>query len=270
MPAPARSFSEPKIAPLDAHRVALATLDEIGGARHPALVRALRGLPPEERAALVARCAAATALAATLRAGTYAGVVVLKIRGYVRDSLGVPGVNDRNIFDDATVALAYAPGEATPYAAARVRSNVDPSRTGTRPDGRGYAEVVAPQLYFLGIGDHSGRPGLRQASPILVNRDGPDERPGGGYEFRQAPAAFPYTNDHDDRGWGTGSEGCSTYPPGEWAVYDAFVVSHARAQGQDEGAARQKGRAHLRPTVPCVLVHEDDRRAYAAAGRLAA
>lgn len=242
---PERSFPEPQIAPEETGRLVVLALRQFGhGAGDVGL--AAHGLPALEVEALQDRRVEALSLAQEIEAGRHSGWVLVKVRGYYLDSEGRRSWNDVGVFDDATILARFLHGVVVDVV--RVRGNVDPNAHGTYRDGRGVASVVAPQLYHVAEGRHRSRRGLRQASPVLVDRYGADHLPGKGWEFRQAPADWPFLNEHDDRGRGTGSAGCGTYPPGEWAALYA--------------AARDLGR------IPVVVVEESARRAWKAAGLL--
>lgn len=203
------------------------------------------GLNPAEALDYRERQVLAAALADQIERGEFKQALLAKVRGYVMDSVGVPHQNDIGEWDDASFAWSDASDHST---CLRVRSNADPTRQGTYSDGRGVATVVAPQLYFVREGPHRDRRGLRQNSPILIDRHGADHVRGKGLEFRQAAGDWPYTNEHEDKGAGTGSAGCGTYPGGEWD----------RLYGLLRGVGR----------VPVVMIDESDVRAWKAAGLL--
>lgn len=224
----------------------------------PEIRAAARSMPAGDRSALGAAQRQAASLLSAVRGDGYTGVLVLVVRGYY---LGADNRNDRNAWDDAAFCVTVERGVVTAYRA--VRCNADPTRYGNRRDGRGLARVVGPQVYWLGVGDHSGRRAFRQASPILVNRDGPDASPGHGLEMRPGAGSWPYTNHHDDRGRGTGSEGCTTFPPDEWRAWEPHLTAEMKRLGLDAGAGR-RSRANLRPTIPVALLPETIRRRHVA------
>ena len=239
-----RSFPEPQISADETRDlVALALLQS--GSQASLQDLAARGLPLLEIEGLQDRKVKELSMAQEIAAGRYSGWVLLKIRGYYLDSEGRRSHNDIGVFDDASVLAEFVRGRVV--RAVRVRSNADPNEQGTYRDGRGVANVVAPQSYEVSEGRHSNRRGLRQRSPVLIDRHGPDHLPGKGWEYRLEAADWAWTNEHDDRGRGTGSAGCGTYPPGEW---DA-LFSVARDVGRitvvvvDETARRNWKRAGL-------------------------
>jgi len=100
------------------------------------------------------------------------GVVVLGVRGYFRDSMGLTGKNDAGIYDDAWFVV-------TPEIHRAFNANVDPSRWGwNRALGKPYA-VLAPGIWKYRPGYHKGQyKAFRQAETVQVLRDpdGPDGR----------------------------------------------------------------------------------------------
>lgn len=218
-----RTLSEPQIAPAEALAVFVHGLKDFARSTFGV------SLPPDEAHALRQARGRAQLMAEAIEAGAFTGPVLLEIRGYYL-AAGRPGVNDVNIFDDACILLSVSRGRAV--ASTRIRGNVDPSSLRD-----GMAVKVAPQLYTVAEGRHRDRRGLRQRSPILIDRVGK-----GGVEYRVSPDRWPYTNMHEDKGAGTGSAGCSTYPADEWAI----LYAQAKALGD----------------VPVVLVDEVARRAW--------
>jgi len=134
-------------------------------------------------------------------------VILIGIRGYYRDSMGVVGKNDRGIYDDAAFWLNLKTGFIATY-----NFNTDPSsyRKGT---GKGSTKGMASLKdgawrYKTGIHNGSSpHPAFRQAAVVTVKRDG--------------------NPDYDDTGWfginihrggrsTTSSLGCQTVPPTQW------------------------------------------------------
>ena len=197
--APPRTLPAPKLSPADARAAAVAGLKAFAASTFG------KSLPPDERQALAAARLDAANLARRIEGNLHRGPVLVEIRGYY-GSQGVPGANDRGLWDDVEV-LIWIDGAQTAILAA-IRANVDPSFTRN-----GMACKVAPQHYRVREGRHRNRRALRQAAPVLIDRDGP-----GGVEYRTDPSRWPYTNVHDDQGAGTGSAGCSTAPPLDYAI----------------------------------------------------
>ena len=135
---------------------------------------------------------------------------VLGVRGYYRDTMGAPGVNDRGIYDDAIFVVG-------PECFVAFNANTDPSRFR-----KGVASLI-PGWYPYRPGNH----GI--------------SRPGGGYPaFRPATRgeALPVTRDGEEGrskrdgiainihkgGWRTtSSEGCQTIHPSQWDAFYALV-----------------------------------------------
>jgi len=153
--------------------------------------------------------------------GVNDAVAVIGIRGYYRDTMGKPGVNDRGIYDDAIVVV-------TPTAYATFNGNTDPS-------------VHRPGIASLVPGVHRYRPGRHG-----ISRD----RPGKivSYPaFRPATRGeqLPVTRDgvvnprpgiainiHRGSRTSTSSEGCQTIPPDQWTAFHALVMGELKRHGQ--------------------------------------
>jgi hypothetical protein len=148
-------------------------------------------------------------------------------RGYYRDSMGKPGVNDLGVYDDAILLI-------TPTAYATFNANTDPSRQlpgiATLKPGvwwyrqgiHGLSHPVGPRQY----------PALVQAAPVTVTREGGKEETG-----------FLGINIHHGGFNSTSSEGCQTIYPAQWMEFFELVT--------DEMAK------YARRTIPYVLtVHE--------------
>lgn len=145
------------------------------------------------------------------RARTIAAVgdaLLVGRRGYARDSMGVPGQNDRGVFDDAIVLLSGGAVVAT------FNANTDPSLA--RP---GIAELV-PGLYRYALGIHGlskpvarQYPALVQAAPVTVQRDGQTGTQSGYFGI----------NIHRGGVNETTSEGCQTIWKPQWDDFFARV-----------------------------------------------
>lgn len=140
---------------------------------------------------------------------------ILGRRGYYRDTLGVSGVNDIGLYDDALMLVS-------PTAFVTFNANCDPSRH--HP---GVAVLKAGVWsYKLGVHNQSKDPALHphyealvQAAPVTVIRE-PD-----------ASHAQPW----EDTGWfginihrggftTTSSEGCQTLYPDQYGAWMALVA----------------------------------------------
>lgn len=144
-------------------------------------------------------------------------VYLLGVRGYYRDTMGEPGANDRNIYDDALFVVG-------PETFAAFNANSDPS-------------VFRQGIATLVPGVHLYRPGNHGIS-----------RPGGGYPaFRPATKneELPVTRDGVAVPWPgvainihrgsrstTSSEGCQTVPPAQWDAFHALLTKELKAAGQ--------------------------------------
>lgn len=137
-------------------------------------------------------------------------------RGYYRDTMGVPGVNDWGLYDDAIIVV-------TPTAYATYNANCDPSRH--HP---GVAVLKAGVWrYQLGIHNQSKDPAtharyeaLVQAEPVTVVRD-PDTT----HPERWEDTGWFGINHHRGGVHVTSSEGCQTITPPQWTGYLELVKS---------------------------------------------
>jgi lysozyme len=146
-------------------------------------------------------------------------VVLVGVRGYYRDTMGAPGVNDRGIYDDGFFIVS-------PTHFSAWNGNTDPS-------------VKRPGIASLVPGVHRYRPGNHGIS-----------RPGGGYPaFRPAikNEELPVTRDNDPtprpgvainihRGSNstTSSEGCQTIPPAQWDAFYAALRGELKRHGKKD------------------------------------
>ena len=154
-------------------------------------------------------------------------VALVGIRGYYRDSMGVPGENDRGIYDDAIFLVS-------PNAYASFNANTDPS-------------IRRKGIAVLKPGVHRYRKGKHGLS-----------KPGGGYPaLRPANSAeeLPVTRDETGDSMGiainihkggfrtTSSEGCQTIYPSQWESFISLVYSEMDRAGQK--------------TIPYLLTEEE-------------
>jgi len=144
-----------------------------------------------------------------------ATVAILGIRGYYRDSMGAPGINDRGIYDDAIFVLS-------PTAFVAFNANVDPSNV--RP---GIA-VLQPGVWQYRIGIHGlSKPAaqrykaLVQAAPVTVWRD----------DIGDDTGMFGI-NIHRGSNRTTSSLGCQTLPPPQWPAFIHLVESELKRAAQ--------------------------------------
>lgn len=143
-------------------------------------------------------------------------VKVIAIRGYYKDTMGVPGENDRGIYDDAIFLLT--PDSFHPF-----NGNTDPSRH--KP---GIAKLVPGLHYFKkglhGISRKNPYPAFRPATPdesLPVTRDGQDG-------IKKGIAI----NIHKGGYSTTSSEGCQTLYPDQWLEFKRLTDAALDAEGQ--------------------------------------
>ena len=148
-------------------------------------------------------------------AGVTDKVALVGRRGYYRDSMGVKGKNDRGIYDDAIFVVS-------PNLFAAYNANTDPSR------GRPGMAVLKPGVWRYKIGVHGlSKPkaqqykALVQAAEVVVVRDG-----------RGDDRGYFGINIHRGGNTTTGSEGCQTIVPDQWASFIATVEAEMKEFGQ--------------------------------------
>jgi lysozyme len=142
-------------------------------------------------------------------------VALLGVRGYYRDTMGVPGKNDRGIYDDAI--FLYSPEAHVAF-----NANTDPSVT------RKHIAVLRQGLWYYKVGIHGlSKPkaqqytALVQAGEVTVIRD--DEGSDKGYFG---------INIHRGSYGSTSSLGCQTIFPDQWPAFIALVQSEMKRAGQ--------------------------------------
>jgi hypothetical protein len=166
-------------------------------------------------------------------------LIIVGIRGYYRDTMGKPGVNDRGIYDDAIFIVS-------PLAFAAFNANTDPSRYrqgSGRGNGKGMASLKPGFWPVYRFDRHRGRvlsyPAICQrAGPVTVIRDGdpPYEHTG----------MFGINIHRGGRGT-TGSGGCQTVPPDQWDGFYALARDQAR---------RFFGAKWKQAVIPYILLEE--------------
>lgn len=146
-------------------------------------------------------------------------LIVVGIRGYYRDTMGAPGVNDRGIYDDAIFIDA---GENF----VAFNGNTDPSKF--RP-GEGFSEATKgiasldPGAWLVHRFDkHKGEylALCQRAGKVTVTRDGKKENYKDTGEFG--------INIHRGSFNGTSSLGCQTIHPDQWEGFIGLAVDLAR------------------------------------------
>jgi hypothetical protein len=158
------------------------------------------------------------------RAGVTKLPALLGRRGYYRDTMGAPGINDIGIYDDAIVLV-------TPTAYATFNANVDPAKV---RDGMAHLEAG---VYSYRIGIHGlSRPkkqqykALVQAGDVVVKRDDLDDPDHDGPEIDRGRFGI---NIHRGGYGTTGSEGCQTIHPDQWPAFIALVESEMKRHAVD-------------------------------------
>jgi hypothetical protein len=163
-------------------------------------------------------------------------LILAGIRGYYRDSMGAPGVNDRGIYDDAIFIDA-----ADAFAA--FNGNTDPSRIRS---GEGLPEATKgiaslnPGAWFVHRFDkHKGDylALCQRAGKVTVTRDGKKEN------YTQT-GKFGI-NIHRGSFHGTCSLGCQTIHPEQWDSFINLAVDLAR---------RYLGQKWKQAVIPYVLM----------------
>ena len=162
-------------------------------------------------------------------------LIVAGIRGFYRDSLGAPGVNDRGIYDDAIFI-------DTADAFAAFHGNTDPSRF----RGEGFSEATKgiaslnPGAWFVHRFDKHRGDYLalcQRAGKVTVTRDGKKENYTNTGEFG--------INIHRGSFHGTSSLGCQTIHPEQWDSFINLAIDLAR---------RYHGQKWKQAVIPYVLM----------------
>jgi hypothetical protein len=159
-------------------------------------------------------------------------VVLVGIRGYYDDTFGAPDKNDRGFYDDALFLV-------TPNQHRAFNANTDPSRFGARPNGQRGLALLKTGVWLYRIGQHGIRSkdsytALVQAQDVTIVRDAVR-----GKKPVTETGRFGI-NIHRGGVGTTGSEGCQTVPPSQWAEFIAMTQSAMREYRQT--------------TVPYILV----------------
>ncbi|WP_439471319.1 hypothetical protein [Brevundimonas sp.] len=156
----------------------------------------------ELHAALVGRFGAAE----VKRLGWGDTLIIVGVRGYYRDTMGVVGENDRGLYDDALFLVGPSEFEA-------FNGNTDPSKF--RPGrgdgaGKGMASLKPGIWPAFQFGKHKQQYEalVQTAGKVTVVRDGLD----GAYER----TGYFGINIHRGGNTTTSSEGCQTIPPDQW------------------------------------------------------
>jgi lysozyme len=138
-------------------------------------------------------------------------------RGYFRDTMGVSGLNDRGIYDDALALIS-------PRFFRTFNANVDPSKFTP-----GVASLLANRVYWFVLGTHGitgkrpRRALVQRDARVAVQRDGAVGPTVDGIKL----------NVHDGGYAGTSSLGCVTIPPSQWAEFLSSVERQMSDYGED-------------------------------------
>jgi lysozyme len=162
------------------------------------------------------------------RHGVTDKVALVGIRGYFRNTMGIPGRNDVGLYDDAIVLIS-------PTAFVAFNANTDPSRQ-------------TPTVATLAPGIHrycKGRHGISRKPPYVpyaafrpatVGEKLPVTRGG-------KPSVGVAINIHKGGATTTSSEGCQTIVPGQWAAFQKLAYAEMDR--------------HRQTTIPYLLVEND-------------
>lgn len=171
-------------------------------------------------------------------------VVVVAIRGYYLDSMGVKGKNDRMIYDDAH-AIIWPDGYST------YQGNTDPNGyrkgKGTGSD-KGMA-MVKEGVHIYGTGLHKGTLAFRQCEPFTVIRDGDPP-----YEH----TGWHATNWHAGGNFSTSSLGCQTNPIEVFR--DEIRPTLYRLLEKYKNKTAKNDRSETVRSFPYILISEEERR----------
>lgn len=141
--------------------------------------------------------------------GPMPAVFVLAVRGYYRDTMGVPCSNDYGIFDDAFFIVS-------PFGFSPWNGNSDPSRIGWNANAGKYMARLKPGCYtYQRLKHHASRPDGYMAfgqgnHPVTVERLRQDGT------IAQTETGCFGINLHRAGVNGTSSEGCCTVPREQW------------------------------------------------------
>lgn len=144
-------------------------------------------------------------------------LVVIGMRGYYKNTMGAPGVNDRGIYDDA---IFIDSAQAT----VAFNGNTDPSsyRAGSGIGSTKGMASLNPGAWFVHRFDlHKGQylALCQRAAKVTVTRDGTPPY--------QDTGLFGI-NIHRGGYKGTSSEGCQTIHPAQWNSFITLAVDQAR------------------------------------------
>jgi hypothetical protein len=163
-------------------------------------------------------------------------VVIVGLRGYYKNSMGAPGVNDRGIYDDAIFI-------DTPSGTIAYNGNTDPSRYRKgrrRGAGKGMASLKPGVWYAHRFGKHRRQylALCQLAGDVTVIRDGDPP-----YEDTGRFGINIHRGSHD----GTASLGCQTIHPDQWPSFINTAVDQVK---------RYFAERWNRETIPYILLED--------------
>jgi hypothetical protein len=141
------------------------------------------------------------------------GVFLVGRRAYFKDTMGKPGANDLNCYDDGIFVIS-------PNVFAAFNGNCDPSRVIER--GRALAQLI-PGVYRFYKGKHKGKYAALRAYPEGVAL--PCLRNG-------KPSECSFINIHKGGLQDTWSQGCQTIPVTQWDAFINLVYSEMSRHNQ--------------------------------------
>lgn len=166
--------------------------------------------------------------------GVYAKVAILGVRGYYLDTLGVPGKNDRALYDDAIFLVA-------PQAFLACNANTDPGASrrghGTSESTKGMASLK-PGTWLYKRGKHKGQyDAFIQAKEVTVLRDADSKVPEKDIVLLDGIKTYPDTgyfgiNIHRGGAKTVSSIGCQTIPPSQWLGFQTLAYSLMKQYNQ--------------------------------------
>lgn len=148
-------------------------------------------------------------------------VAVVAFRGYYLDTMGVPGKNDRGIYDDC-MAVIWPGGYLT------FNANTDPSRF--KPE----VATLIPGMHFFKKGKHGitthADGGYNAFRPATPDESLPVWRDGHGTQIFKGIAI----NLHKGGYTTTSSEGCQTVHPDQWNEFQTKIYELMTYYRQDK------------------------------------
>lgn len=174
-------------------------------------------------------------------------IIVVGYRGYYRDTIGKPGMNDRGDYDDAIMLV-------TPNMFLACNGNTDPSAPQGAVTGRASLKPGCYPMWKLDL--HRGKylAFCQRAGPCIVKRDNTDQFKAGARHEKYGlclggglwQGVFGI-NGHRGGSNTTTSEGCQTVPEPQWSGLIAAAESEAR---------RIWGKAWRSGVIPYILIEK--------------